>query len=67
MAVHNFSKNRVRITVRLPRDAGSAGGRAKWRHVFGGVGAAPAPPQGGRLTVELPPYGYHWFGRREGV
>ena len=21
----------------------------------------------GRLTCELPPYGYHWFGRREGV
>jgi len=21
----------------------------------------------GRLSIELEPYGYHWFGRREGV
>jgi maltose alpha-D-glucosyltransferase/alpha-amylase len=67
VAVHNFADKAVRATVRLPRDGGGAGGRAKWRHVFGGEDKLPEPLEGGRLTVELPPYGYHWFGRREGL
>jgi maltose alpha-D-glucosyltransferase/alpha-amylase len=70
MAVHNFADRPVRISLRLPADARDGTG---WRHLFGvapadGRAAPPPPaPEGGRLRVELPPYGYHWFGRREGV
>jgi maltose alpha-D-glucosyltransferase/alpha-amylase len=63
LAVHNFSDAPARVTVRLPAD--STEGR--WRHIFGG-GTAEAPPlEQGRLTCEIEPYGYHWFGRRVGV
>ena len=66
MAVHNFADRAVRVTLRLPADARDGNG---WRHLFGvatGDGQPPPTPEGGRLSVELPPYGYHWFGRREG-
>jgi len=63
LAVHNFADAPARATVRLPREA-TAG---RWRHIFGtGDGERPAVKDG-RLSVELEPYGYHWFGRREGV
>ena len=65
MAVHNFSNGPVRVTARLPRDAGIGAGRgAAWRHLFGD-GDKPTPPADGKLAIELRPYGYHWFGRRE--
>jgi hypothetical protein len=31
------------------------------------VGAEGPPLENGRLSCELEPYGYHWFGRRVGV
>ena len=68
VAVHNFADRPVLLSVRLPDRLGGAG--ATWRHLFGGPardGAPPSAPAGGRLKLELPPYGYHWFGRREGV
>jgi hypothetical protein len=46
-------------------------GKGSWRHIFGVKGNGVRPPElptkSGKLTVELPPYGYHWFGRREGI
>jgi maltose alpha-D-glucosyltransferase/alpha-amylase len=66
LAVHNFADRPVRVTVRLPADVRDGGG---WRHLFGvatGDGQPPPAPEHGRLSVELPPYGYHWFGRGEG-
>jgi maltose alpha-D-glucosyltransferase/alpha-amylase len=66
MAVHNFSDKGVRVTARVPERG--EGEKGKWRHVFGvGGEAPPLPVKGGRLSVDLPPYGYHWFGMREGV
>ncbi|MGH2445617.1 MAG: alpha-amylase family protein [Candidatus Limnocylindria bacterium] len=63
LAVHNFSDAPVRVTVQLPRDVT----RGRWRHLFGpSDGDAPEVTKG-RLNLELEPYGYHWFGRREGV
>jgi maltose alpha-D-glucosyltransferase/alpha-amylase len=63
MAIHNFGDGPTKVAIRLPRDA--AGGR--WQHIFGrGDGGAPVV-RDGRLTVEMEPYGYHWFGCREGV
>ena len=63
LAVHNFSDASVKVTVRLPADAT----KGRWRHIFGmGDGEPPAIRDGG-LSLEIDPYGYHWFGRREGV
>jgi hypothetical protein len=51
------------VTVRLPKEDASG----RWRHIFG-AGDADAPGlSNGRLTRELDPYGYHWYGAREGV
>ncbi len=66
MAFHNFSAEKARATVQLPREA--TGGR--WRRIF-----APGEQDGEpdrdvpdhHLTLELPPYGYAWYGCREGV
>jgi maltose alpha-D-glucosyltransferase/alpha-amylase len=63
LAVHNFADAAVRVTLRLPRDARRD---TPWRHLFGG-GPEAAPPKNGRLSIDLPPYGYHWFGQREGL
>jgi maltose alpha-D-glucosyltransferase/alpha-amylase len=63
LAVHNFSDAPARVTVKLPKN--SAEGR--WHHIFG-AGDAEAPRlEQGRLRCRIEPYGYHWFGRREGV
>ena len=63
LAIHNFSDGPAKASVRLPKEA--RGGR--WRHVFGPLDAEAPTITDGRLSCELPPYGYHWFGRREGV
>jgi maltose alpha-D-glucosyltransferase/alpha-amylase len=63
LAVHNFSNAPARATVRLPADAAGGG----WRHIFGPLDGDAPPVERDRLSVELPPYGYGWFGRREGV
>jgi maltose alpha-D-glucosyltransferase/alpha-amylase len=63
LAIHNFADAPARVSIRLPDDAVAG----RWRHIFGPTdGRAPAV-RDGRLSVELEPYGYHWFGRREGV
>ncbi|HEV7300664.1 MAG TPA: alpha-amylase family protein [Tepidisphaeraceae bacterium] len=66
MALHNFADRPVSVTLQLPRAVRQG---AVWRHLFGDRrGEAPAPPSAdGRLTIKLEPYGYHWFGRREGL
>jgi trehalose synthase len=63
LAIHNFSAEPARASVRLPKDA--TGG--EWRHIFGPLDAEAPTVEGDRLSCELPPYGYHWLGRREGV
>jgi maltose alpha-D-glucosyltransferase/alpha-amylase len=64
MAVHNFSDEPARCTIQLPMEAREG----RWRHIFGPTdGDAPEVATSGRFSAELPPYGYHWFGRREGV
>jgi maltose alpha-D-glucosyltransferase/alpha-amylase len=63
LAVHNFSDRPARATVRLPDDAVSG----TWQHIFGAGDAETPEIRGGRWSCELPPYGYHWYGRREGV
>jgi maltose alpha-D-glucosyltransferase/alpha-amylase len=63
LAVHNFADTPARATVQLPRDATEG----RWRHIFGPMDGEAPEITDGRLSCELPPYGYHWFGRREGV
>jgi maltose alpha-D-glucosyltransferase/alpha-amylase len=63
MAVHNFADRPARVTVRLPAEAVSG----RWRHIFGPRDGDVPEIRDGKLRLELPPYGYHWFGRREGV
>jgi maltose alpha-D-glucosyltransferase/alpha-amylase len=63
LAVHNFAGEPVRVSVRLPKTA--LGGR--WHYLLGGGGVEPPDLSDGRLSGELGPYGYHWFGAREGV
>ena len=64
LAIHNFSDAPARATLRLPKDA--IGGR--WQPIFGVPDGDPTVPgSDGRLTLELEPYGYRWYGRREGV
>ena len=62
LAVHNFADEAVRVSIRIPTSA--LGGR--WRHL---IGSGDDEPQvaSGRLTIEIEPYGYHWFGATEGV
>ena len=63
MAIHNFSDQPAKASVQLPKEAQSG----RWRHLFGPLDAEAPEITDGRLSCELPPYGYHWFGRREGV
>jgi trehalose synthase len=63
LAVHNFSDTPQRATVRLPKDAAAG----TWRHVHGIADGEPPAIDGGSLSGTLSPYGYHWFGSREGV
>ncbi len=63
LALHNFSDAPARASVRIPAGATGSG----WRHLFGSGDGDAAGIEGARLTLELEPYGYHWYGRREGV
>jgi hypothetical protein len=63
LALHNFSDVPAKVSVRLPADAA----KGRWQHIFGPRDESTPEVTDGRLTGELPPYGYHWFGRREGV
>jgi maltose alpha-D-glucosyltransferase/alpha-amylase len=63
LAVHNFSDAPAKASVRIPKDAG----QGTWQHIFGPGGAEAPAIDGDRFRCELPPYGYHWYGRREGV
>ena len=62
LAIHNFADEPVRVSVRLPKEA--LGGR--WRHLIGSGNDEPRVADG-RLNTEIGPYGYHWFGAKEGV
>jgi maltose alpha-D-glucosyltransferase / alpha-amylase len=64
LAVHNFGDTPARGSLRLPNDA--VGGR--WQPIFGAPDDdTTVPSDDGRLSVELEPYGYRWYGRRERV
>ena len=58
LAVHNFAAEPRTASIRLPD---RLTGR-RWQHLVGtSAGATPDPPSG-RASLELPGYGYHWFG-----
>jgi trehalose synthase len=59
LAVHNFSDADRRATIRLPTE--TAAGR--WHQIFGRGDGDEPDLTGGRLSVQLPPFGYAWFGR----
>ena len=63
LAVHNFGEVPARFTVQLPK----AERNGRWGHIFGHEGGEQPEIKNGRLSAELAPYGYHWFGRRDGV
>ncbi len=62
LAVHNFSSRPARVHAHLPEQAREG----HWRQVFGPE-HGKAEVSDGRIDMELPPYGYHWFGRKAGV
>jgi hypothetical protein len=51
------------VTVQLPAEVTPG----RWRHILGPRDGETPEVTDGRLSTELPAYGYHWFGRREGV
>jgi maltose alpha-D-glucosyltransferase/alpha-amylase len=63
LAVHNFGDAPAKVSLRLPADA--VGGR--WRQIFGSAEDEPPGARSDQLSFELEPYGYRWFGRRQGV
>jgi trehalose synthase len=63
LAVHNFSDAPRRATIHLPADAQSG----RWRRIFGPADGDDVEPHRGRLSLELPPIGFQWFGRSERV
>jgi maltose alpha-D-glucosyltransferase/alpha-amylase len=63
LAVHNFGDAAARASVQLPKEARAG----RWRHIFGRRDGDAPSIKDGRLSMELEPYGYHWFGVREGV
>lgn len=62
LAVHNFADAARRATIRVPAEAASG----RWRRIFGRADGDEPEVRDGRLSVELPPYGYLWLGRSEG-
>jgi maltose alpha-D-glucosyltransferase/alpha-amylase len=78
LAVHNFSAAPTRVSVRLPAEAAGGPWREIFGPAEGGqpdnrtddshrerAASSSKGPRGGRLTLELEPYGYRWFGSRE--
>ncbi len=63
LALHNFGDAPAKVTVRIPEEG--TGGR--WQHIFGRGDEDPEGIEGDTFSCELGPYGYHWYGRREGV
>ena len=63
LALHSFSDEPERVTVRLPKSRVDG----RWGHILGRGGSATAGLERGGLSCEVEPYGYHWFGAREGV
>jgi maltose alpha-D-glucosyltransferase/alpha-amylase len=63
LAVHSFSNESERITVRLPK-AAMVGA---WRRILGSDGIDAPPLDGATFSCELTPYAYLWYGAREGV
>jgi hypothetical protein len=63
LALHSFSDEPERVTVRLPKSAVDG----RWGHILGRGGFEAAGLERGGLSCEVEPYGYHWFGAREGV
>jgi maltose alpha-D-glucosyltransferase/alpha-amylase len=60
LAVHNFSDEPAKASIRMPADIAAG----DWQPLFGPEdGEAPAVSDG-RLSLELPPYGYWWYGAR---
>jgi maltose alpha-D-glucosyltransferase / alpha-amylase len=60
LAVHNFSDRPARATLRLPDDAIGDG----WAAIFGSGDAEAPAARADRVSVQLEPYGYRWFGRQ---
>jgi maltose alpha-D-glucosyltransferase/alpha-amylase len=63
LAVHNFCDAPVKVSVRLPADAMDG----PWKHIFGPYDGEEPTIRRGRLSLEVQPFAYHWFGRRVGV
>ena len=63
VAIHNLADRAVDVRVAMPRPANGP----RWVHLVG-PGRTSRGPEivDGELAFALEPYGYHWFGRREG-
>jgi trehalose synthase len=62
LAIHNFADQPANVRIQLPEVAKEA----RWRHIFGPADGDAPLPEDGSLELELEPYGYHWYGSREG-
>jgi trehalose synthase len=63
LALHNFADRPSKVSVRIPGEA--TGGT--WQQIFGRGDEEAAAIEDDRLTCEVGPYGYLWYGRKEGV
>lgn len=61
IAAHNLGRRQVK--VKLPVVDGT--GRGRWHHLLGGRGGQALDGERA-FELELAPYGYQWYGRREG-
>ncbi len=63
LVVHNLGDRPARLAIQLPAEVR----HGRWHHLLGGEQPkSPTIARNGRLNIELPAYGYHWFGRRQG-
>ncbi len=63
LALHNFSDQPARVTVRIPEEASEGA----WQQIFGPGNEEAQAIEGDALRCEMAPYGYAWYGRRRGV
>jgi trehalose synthase len=64
VALHNLGRRSASVELKMPSQPGHDRGR--WHHLLGSGKNDPPIGEDGTLRVELAPYGYHWFGHREG-
>lgn len=63
LGLHNFADHESRATIRLPQELSTG----RWRHIFGPSDTDAPAIEDGRVSLDLPAYGYHWYGRERAL